>query len=434
MIRTLLALLTLVALADALAPVRFRDKALALNSMLEFQSLPTLVSGTGGDAVADGSEPFTGTQSVRLTAGPSSTPLWVWAIPSTNICSDSFIEVTLRLPNQANTLNLSRIDLYLGNNLTNFKTYEFGSFDVRDTGITFAGEWTRVRFPLRRFTQTGTLNCATVDTIAIGHRAQPGTQDTISIARVARYPKRDDVAVLLIHEDDNWLSWYTLATPTLKALGLKSDVAVNGGRAGQANFMTRDDLSALCGAGLTRYMNHGWMHDSITDMSLDSVRGWFGRNSDFISSFGRGCDESRIGVLPFGKHSRAVDSAVRAQGAIDYMRTTKGASQGEAQNFNSPYAMRLALSFGVGIDTTTAKIVIDSLVAQRTAGIFLFHQICSACTPADANTWRQDWFIIVMNYVQTQVLAGRLRVMHTGEYLQQYGGGFGPARRAGIGR
>lgn len=427
-------LFILPALVLARAPTRFRDRDLALSSMLDFQTLPTLVSGTGGSAAADLNFPLTGTQSVRLTAGPSSTPLWIWALPSTNICNDSFIEVILRTPNQANTLNLSRIDLYIGNNLSNYRTYEFGSFDVRDTGITFAGEWTRVRFPLRRFTQVGTFSCATADTLAIGHRAQTATQDTVSIARVARFPKRDDIATLLLNEDDEWASWDTLAVPTLLAMGFPHDIAVNGGRVGVTNFINQERMRALCATGKVKFMNHGWMHDSITDLSLDSARGWFARNATFISSFGRSCDESRVGVLPFGKHNRAIDSAVRTWGVIDYMRTTKGAAQGEAQNFNSPFAMRLSLSFGVGIDTTSAKTLIDTLVAQRTTGIFLFHQICSACTPADANTWRQDWFISVMNYVQTQVLAGRLRVMHTGDYLQQYGGGFGPARRAGIGR
>jgi hypothetical protein len=434
--RFALLLLLLPFLALGRAPVRYQDRPLALHTLVDGQTLPTLASGTGGTFTADLDFPLSGTQSVRLTATSASLVRWTFTFPSTNICNDSFVELTFRVPTQASVTNLNTLEMWLGDFTNNLK-YEFGSFDIRDTGITYHGQWAQVRFPIRRFALTGTYDCATATRIMLGLKAQTATPDTISIARVASYPKRDETGIVIINEDDEWGSWDTLATPTLIALGFKSNIFVNGGRIGVTNFMSAADLRRLCGTGLFKLSNHGLFHDSITDLTLDSAHAWLARNAAIVRSFGRGCDESSIGAYPYGKHSRPVDSAMRAwkgqEGMPDYMRLTKGASAGEAQNFNSPYAMRVVSSLGITVDTTTAKGIVDVLVTQRTAGIFLFHQICASCTPSDGNTWRQDWFISLMNYIATKVAAGQLRVMTMGEYLQQYGG-YTSSRRAGIGR
>jgi hypothetical protein len=438
-VRTKLLLILLIpVLALARGTNRFRDRPLATRILVDGQTLPTTASGTGGTFTADTYAPFSGTQSVRLTAGSASLVRWAFTFQATNICNDSFIEVTFRSPNPANVLNLNTLEMWLGDFTNNLK-YEFGSFDIKDTGLTYAGEWARVRFPIRRFALTGTYDCSAATRIMLGLKAQTATPESISIARIASYPKRDETGILLIHEDDQWKGWYDYATPTLIALGLKSDMSVNGGRVGQVNFMTRANVQTLCDSKYFRLMNHGWMHDSITDLSLPDARYWVSRNSEYIRSFGPSCDESRILILPFGKHNRPVDSAVRTwKGAPympDYMRLQKGMGVGEAQNFNGPYAMRVGTTLGWTVDTTTAKAVIDSAVAQRTVVILLFHQICNGCTPSDDNTWRQDWFISVMNYAKLKINAGVLRNMFTGEFLEQYGaGGFGPARRAGVGR
>lgn len=438
MIRALLVLLSLVAWSEARGTYRYQDRPLSLHILVDGKTLPTLASGTGGTVTADLGFPLSGTQSVRLTAGSASLVRWAFTFTSTNICNDSFIEVTFRSPSQASVLNLNTLEMWLGD-FTNFLKYEFGSFDIRDTGVTYAGDWAQVRFPIRRFTPGGTYDCTAATRIMLGLKAQTATPDTISIARVSSYPKRDETGILLIHEDDEWQSWYDYAVPTLIALRLKSNIFVNSGRIGVTNFMSWAEVQNLCGmGGLFKLSNHGLFHDSITDLTLDSAHTWLSRNAANIRTFGRGCDETSIGAYPFGKHSRLIDSAMRAwkgmEGMPDYMRLTKGAGAGEAQNFNSPYAMRVVSSLGNTVDTTAAKAIVDTLVAQRTAGIFLFHQICQGCTPSDGNTWRQDWFISLMNYVAAKVAAGQLRVMTTGEYLQQYGGGFGPLRKMGAAR
>ncbi len=433
-----LLLLLLPILALGRAPIHFRDRPLATKILVDGQTLPTTASGTGGTFTADLDAPLSGTQSVRLTAGNGSLVRWTFTFPSTNVCNDSFIEVTFRSPSQQSVTNLNTLEMWLGDFSNNLK-YEFGSFDVRDTGVTYHGQWAQVRFPIRRFVPTGAYDCATATRIMLGLRAQTATPDTISIARIASYPKRDQTGIVLIHDDDQWRGFYLYGYPTLLAYRLPFNVFLNGGRVGDPNFMTRDDLLDMCGSGLVGYSNHGWMHDSITDLSLDSARGWLYRNAAYIrGNFPRSCDESSVAALPFGRHNRAIDSALRRWTGMplmpDYMRLTKGASNGEAQNFNNPFAMRVVSSLGSGVDTTTAKAIVDSLEAQRTVGIFLFHQICDGCTPSDGNTWRKDWFISLMNHIRIKVAAGTIRVMTTGKYLQEYGGGYTAIRRAGIGR
>lgn len=433
--RLLLPLLFLVALAGA-GSYRYQDRPLTLTTLVDGQTLPTLASGTGGTVSADLVSPYSGTQSVRLTAGSGSLVRWAFTFSSTNICNDSFIEITFRVPTPASVLNLNTLEMWLGDFTNNYK-YEFGSFDIKDTGLTYAGEWSKVRFPIRRMTPSGSYNCATATQIMLGLKAQTATPDSISIARIASFPKRDTTGILLIHEDDEWLGWYDYAVPTLNSLGLKYDISINGGRVGQVNFMTQANLQTLCSSGLARFMNHGWMHDSITDLAPpDSMRYWIYRNAEYIrTTYGSSCDESSILILPFGRHSRAIDSMVRVwkgqPNMPDYMRLQKGMGVGEAQNFNGPYAMRVGTTLGFAIDTTTAKTVIDSAIAQRTVVILLFHQICNGCVPADANTWRQDWFISVMNYAKLKIDAGLLRNMNTGDYLLRYGGKRPPSLRAG---
>lgn len=435
--RPLAVVLLFLASLDAYTPIRFRERPLPMTSMLTFQTAGTLIAGTGGSQSADTYNPWSGTQGVKLTAGSASTPIWTWAISSTNTCADSFFRVTVRLPNKTNTLNLNALTFYIGNNASNLLFYEFGSFDIRDTGLTYAGAWAQVHIPRRRFSTLGSPTCATTSLLGIGLKAQAAAQDTITMGEITRYSKRDSIGILLIQEDDQWLSFYQNGFPTLQSLGLKFNIFINGSRVGQANFMTDTQIRDVCGTGLARFSNHGWTHDSITDLSTDSAQVWMSRNSALIRGYGRSCDESSIFAYPFGKHSVAIDSLQRIWGLASFARLTKGNSYGESQAFNNPYGMRLAVALGSTVDTAVAKAIVDTLVAFRTVGIFLFHEICSGCTPADANTWRSDWFASLMNYVQTKVTAGTLQVMTTGEYFARYGGlryGRATPRRLGYGK
>lgn len=418
-------------LVSARAPKRLKDPTQTFNSITTYQTNSTFAPATSASSSSNTTHIWSGTQSNTLTVGDASTALFFQTLPAQkNICADSFFRVSFRFTNKANIMNLNALTLYVGNNSSNLISYEAGSFSIRDTGETYPGEWQQLYLMRKAFTTTGSYDCATVDTVAIGIKAQPGTVDTITIGEVASYPGRFRIATMIIHEDDNWLSWLTNGVPKLDSLGYKHTTYVNVGRIGLSNFSNFAQLDSLRKRGLCDFGSHLFIHDDATTISLDSLKRSLIRNRDFMIQ--AGWDSPRRFAYPFGAHNLRIDSAMRAWDMVDFARLTNSGSEPQVIG-NNPFSQRVFTSVGSGITTADGLALVDSLVARKIAGIFLFHAIGPVgCTP-DGNTWCKDQFLTLMNHVKTKVDAGVLQVLSQGQWEEKYGGGFSPSRRSGIG-
>jgi hypothetical protein len=436
-----LALLLLPVLVLGRAPIRLKQYPVAARALTQFQANSSIFNGTGGSSTSNTNNPWAGAQSNLLTAGPSSTVIFSQTVsPAANICNDSFVKVTFRIDNKNNVVNHNRLDLYLLNDASNFITYEFGSFGIRDTNLTYWGEWAQYNVSLKKFVQTGAFNCASVNLAAVGLRAQTGTQDSITMGEIAVFPRRNPIATVVWNEDDQWDSWRRNGASVLDSVCQDYTESLNGSRAGVTNFSSEVQLDSMffrSACSKPDFGPHLWAHDSITDYTVDSALGSIRHSQDWIRGHGW-CQPGRCAVrylaLPYGKKARPIDSVLRHSDLVDAIRLTKGAGDGESQQWNDIYAMRVVTSLGNNIDTTAAKQIVDTLIAHKTIGIFLIHQIGAVGCTEDANTWCADHWLSLVRYVQTKVAAGTLKVKRISDVLQQYGGGVGPGRRAGIGR
>lgn len=411
-------------------PQHFKQFDAALKTITTFQTNSTFAPVAGASSTSNTDHIWKGVQSNRLTAPSTSTVLFIQTLAApVSVCADSFFRVSFFIDNKANVLNLNALTLYVATDLSNFIAYEFGSFGVRDTLLTYWGGWSQYHASRLKFVQTGTFNCASVGTIAIGLKAQSGV-DTVTIGEVAGFPRRSPIATLIFNEDDQWDSWRINGVPKLDSLGWRHTIFINGARVGQTNFTKEYQIDSMYRRGLMDVGSHLWTHDSSTDLFdqplIESLR----RNRDYIRS--HGWKGYSMLAYPFGKKSRQVDSLVRASGLVDFARLTVG-GDGESQQFNDDFNIRLITSLGNTSDTTAVKAGIDSLVKHRTTGIILAHQIGPVGCTEDGNTWCKDHWLSVVNYAKTQVDAGTLRVMSLGDYLSAYGGESGPARRMGMG-
>jgi hypothetical protein len=285
---------------------------------------------------------------------------------------------------------------------------------------------------IKKFAESGSFDCAHVNSVIVGFQAQSGTQDTIVMGEIATFPRRAPIATLIFNEDDQWDSWRIYGAPKLDSLGWRHTLFLNAGRLGVVNFMQEYQVDSMYRRGLMDVGSHLWTHDSTTDLTPDSLLGSIRRNRDFIRA--HGWKGYSMFAYPFGKKSRAVDSIIRASGLVDFARLTKGDGTGEAQQFNDNYNIPLITSLGTNSDTTVVNAIIDTIVTHGTTGIILIHQIGPVGCTEDGNTWCKDHWLSIVNHAKTKVDAGLLRVMSLGDYLEQYGGGYGPAQRAGIGR
>jgi len=364
-----------------------------------------------------------------LTAGPSSSVLFLQTLAAPiNICADSFVRVTFHVPNKTNVLNNNRVDLYLANNASNYITYEFGSFGM-DTNYTRYGHWSQYNLIRRKFTTAGTFNCAAVDTVIITLRAETATQDTITFGEVATYGPRLPKATLIFTADDQWRSWFTLGQYKLDSLGYPSTVFLNGGLLGATNKLTEREMDSIYARGLIDVGSHLWVHDSSTVISNDSLMASIKKNWEFIRR--KRWRGATLLAWPYGVVNRERDSIARASGVVDFIRSVKGNSDGEAQAMGNPYFVRDLTFLAAGVTAANVTAIIDDMVLSKSVGLLGTHALCTGCTP-DANTWLQSDFITVLAHIKTKVDAGTLQVMGWSDYLEQYGGGFPPGRRAGM--
>jgi hypothetical protein len=398
-------------------------------SLTKFQTPATSFSGTGGSSTVDSVHLLDKTARNQITAGNASLARYVKVLsPAVNMCADTFgVRLTFYAKDKNQVMNLNSLEVWLSNSAGGSRRLEFGSFDIRDSGLTYWGDWATVWEPFKRFGVFGTFDCSAVDNVVVGLRAQTGAQDTITFGEIAVYPKQDSVATFIINEDDEWDGWRQYAIPTLQSFGWKHTMFINYGRLGQTNFTTKAQIDSLYTAGLLEPGNHLYIHDTASSLTIDSLKTSIVNNQQLICA---AWECTPFLAWPFGAHSRADDSLVRSLGYFDFARLTKGNSFGEPQRI-APFAAKLALAFGNNTDTTAAKALIDTVIAYKSVGIFLFHQICNGCTPADGNTWRQDWFISTMNYLKTQVDAGRAQVLTLKQYTSRYGGLRSSTLRAG---
>lgn len=419
-------------LVSARAPKRLKEPAQAFNSITTFQTNSTHPVVAGSSSFSNTTHIWSGAQSNTLTVGSASMNVFYQTLPAQkNICADSFFRVSFRFTNKANIMNLNSLTLYVANNGTNLISYEAGSFSIRDTGETYPGEWQHLYLMRKQFTTIGTYNCATVDTIAIGFRAQTGTFDTITLGEVASYPGRYGKATMIIHEDDQWLSWLTDGVPKLDSLGYKHTIYVNTGRLGVVNFSNFSQLDSLRNRGLCDFGSHLYQHDTATAIPLDSLKVSLTRNRDFMIA--AGWDSPRRFAYPFGLHNLRIDSAMRAWDMVDFARLTNSSIGEPSVIGNNPFSQRTYVSLGNTVSLADGTALVDSLVSRRAVGIFLFHQIGPVGCTEDGNTWCKDKFLAFMNHVKTKVDAGTLQVLSQGQYEEKYGGGFSPSRRNGTG-
>lgn len=429
------AALTLItfSLAIGRAPLRLKEATQQYRSLTTFQANSAFAALANSSSSSNTAQVWAGTQSNTITIGSASTNSFFQTLATpVNICNDSSFRVSIYFANKANVMNLNALTLAIGNNASNFISFEFGAYFLRDSGMTYPGEWQNVHLLRRLFTQTGSFDCTAVDTVILSTKAQAATVDTFTMGEIASYKGRFGKATMIIHEDDNWLNWITNGVPKLDSMGVKHTIYVNAGRIGLTNFATRAKLDSLYNRGLCDFGNHLWVHDSATFISMDSLNVSLTKNYNYMRD--AGWNSPRRLAYPYGRHNIAIDSAMRKWNLIDFARTTKSGNGEGGPLGNNNLAQRTFLAIGNSVDTTTAKTLIDSLVAYKAVGIFLVHEIGAVGCTEDANTWCKDHWLSLMNYVKTKINAGTLQVLSQGQWEESYGGGISPSRRTGIGR
>jgi hypothetical protein len=174
--------------------------------------------------------------------------------------------------------------------------------------------------------------------------------------------------------------------------------------------------------------NHLDKHDTVPLIPLDSARKILWRGFDGLSRWPR---SRTLVALPYGATSRAADSLMRVSGIVDFVRLITGSAEGEPQIFGNMFAAKVDLILNNGSTLTAMKARIDSLAAAGTVGILVMHTLTNGGA-LNSITWDRGDFSALMDYVQTKVASGRLRVMGLPTFLEETGG-MGKRRRSGNG-
>lgn len=406
----------------------------------QFQT--NLTNGTGGTTTSDVQNVWTGVQSNRLTAGNAQATLFTRTFASNvNVCSDSIIHAVFFMKNLNQILNMQSLSIYLFTTPTRFAVFEIGSYGIRDSNLTAWPKWNRYYCSLKKFVPTNVFKCDSVGGIGIELRATAGVQDTITMGELSAVPRRlPSVATLILTVDDQYELFRVNGGPKLDSLCMDYTMFVNGGRIGQPLYSTETQLDSMffrSRCSKPDIAPHLWVHDTIISYTVDSAMNSVRRGQAQIRGNGW-CRPGQCAIpffaYPYGRRSHVMDSALRASGLIDFARMARDYNQGETQQFNDPFAVRAIMTIGNAYDTTTAKAYIDTLIAHRGTGVAIIHKIDVVGCTEDPVTWCKDKWIAWINYAQTKVAAGTLRVVNLSTYMKPYSTGFSSPRQVGIGK
>lgn len=413
-------LLVFCSLAQA-RTVHYREVDPTWHVVTEFQINTTVLSGAGTSTTAAGLT-YTGVQSNQLTFGTATVTYLIRVSPAVNVCADSFISVVYHVANKSRTTNVSAAVVALGNNLTNYKAYEYGSANVKDTGQTHYGYWSRWNGTLQKFSTTGTYNCAAVDSLVLTFAAVAG-QDTVTMGGVYTYAPRIDKATLIWTVDDGYLRTIQNLNPTFESYGMGWTAFLNFGTLGTSPFASIAVIDSVWRRGYMRIESHWNLHDTLPLLTTDSCMRSLAVNHNSI--YGQGWGTPNITATPYGAITRAEDSALRLSGMSDFNRSIASNNEGEPQQFANPYSMKVHIFLGSTTTLTQAKAKVDAAIAAKTTMLVLIHDICVGCAGSlTSTTWDKDTAIAFVNYVQTKVVAGGLQTLPLEDYLTQV---FGPA-------
>jgi peptidoglycan/xylan/chitin deacetylase (PgdA/CDA1 family) len=419
--------LLLVALAAAgRTPVHYTETDPTYHVVTQFQTNMSVIAGTGTSTT--GSVTYTGAQSNQITFGTAASTYQQTLPARISLCRDSFVSVFYHVASKSRTTNIGTMVLILGKNTSNFKAYEFGSANVKDTGQTRAGFWSRWNGTLRKFSTTGTYNCDTVNIAGLQATAASG-QDTVTLGAVYTYAPKSDTATLILTVDDGFLRFFQNLYSTLKAFGMPFTAFLNCGTLGTAPFASATYIDSIYRDGLMGIESHWYTHDTLPLLSVDSCMRSLQRNATCLAGYGWGTPS--ITATPYGAITRAEDSALRLSG-VDFNRSIASNTEGEPQMTANHYSMKIHLFFNNTLTLTQAKARLDSGIAAKTTMMGLIHDICVGCAGSlTSTTWDKDTTIAFLNYVHTQVLAGRLKVKRLEDNLNKTGGALTYRRREG---
>lgn len=334
--------------------------------------------------------------------------------PPENVCGDVFVSVKFYGANQANlsAISLLSISLIGGKGYSDSANYSFHQ-PVKDSLLTDPGRWSRVNMSIHTFASSRTFDCHAVRRVRIRLSAQPGKDDTLNLGELAFYPSPLAQAALIITEDDQWADFDTNGLPAMRKYGFPGTVYANGGLLGVPNKMTLERLKTLQDSGHWTIANHLWLHDTITNLTDDSAASSLQHNSAFLQA--NGFTGFRHFAYPYGIMNRAKDSVVRRY--EESARLVVGWQEGEGLPYPDLYRLRVLGFLEKKVSLAMAKSAIDQLCANKTAGILGVHEIV---TEGDLDTrkwYRPDWEAM-MDYVETQVQQGRLKLYSLEDYMR----------------
>lgn len=326
--------------------------------------------------------------------------------PPENVCGDVFVSVKLLGRNQRNlsAISLLSISLIGGDEYFDSAGYSFHQ-PVKDSLLTDPGRWTRVNMAMHTFRSSPTFDCHKVKRVRIRLSAQPGTDDTLNLGELAFYPSPLAQAALIITEDDQWADFDTNGLPAMRKYGFPGTVYANAGLLGVPNKMGLERLKTLQDSGGWTIASHMWLHDTITNLTDDSVARSLARNAEFLEA--NGFTGFRHFAYPYGIMNRAKDSVVRRY--QESARLVVGWQEGEGLPYPDLYRLRVLGFLEKKVSLQMAKSAIDQLVSNKTAGILGVHEIVTEGELDTRKWYRSDWEAM-MDYVQAQVAQGKLKL------------------------
>ncbi len=418
--------------ALARAPRHSNDvRVSGLHVLTQFQTNMTVFSGINGQTASNTVNVWAGTQSNRISVNSAADVIFQTTIsPAANVCADSFVRVQYYQNSQANKLFMGKFKLYLATNTSNYISYDFG-FAAKDTTKDRFGYWNQYNIPKRKFTATGTYDCTAINTVLVEILGTGGA-DTVTLGEVSTFGPPIPKAVLIFTVDDQWSSFQTEGGGAyLSANGMRYTNFINPGLIGAANKLSESFLDSLYKNHLADMSPHLWLHDTVAALSADSFRADYRRSYDYIRGHAWYGAEGLF-ALPFGTINRSQDSVMRAIPTVDACRIVAGNAEGEVPGYFNPYAVRTVAALATGTTLAAVKTGITDVARNKTVGIFLVHKLCAACV-LDANTWLTADFDSLVVFTKREVDSGNVVVQSWGDYMRQTGGGYGSARRVGIG-
>ncbi len=364
---------------------------------------------------------FTASSSMRMVASDlKSTVIEKILTTPENVCGDVFMSLKLMAEQKENLSHIQVLSLSLigGKNYIDSANGEF-QHQIQDSLLIAPEQWTRINMVIGTFKRSPTFDCHKVERVRIRFAAKPGFHDTLRFGELAFYPSPLSKAALIITEDDQWASFDTNGVPALQKYGFPASIYANCGLLGAFNKMTLVRLKTLQDSGGWTIANHLWLHDTITTLSDDSATRSIQHNSEFMQA--NGLKGDKYFAYPYGIYNRAKDAIVRKNS--ENARLVTGWSEGEALPYFDRYHLRVVGFLEKKVTLEMAKVGIDRLVSNKTAGILGVHEIILTKTgdrnELDTRKWfKSDWEALI-DHIKAKVDQGVLKLYTLDDYMKE---------------